>query len=231
MSADLDAVKQTLDKVEEKGRNFLKDLESCQTLQVGLGMLAMMPDQAGRPSFMLTQHQRPVWFEVYVSTNLAEVKGTALNLDYSEISQEYLGLRSILLQLIDQGQTPEFGRLVLGLTWATLMRDADMAENLNTQLVRYVNSRSKTDESTDSLFDFLGRGNARLRAAYGRILAAVNDPAVIRRLIEFLREESADGARAEIIFDLVRYQSLRGLPDAALDMWLSSPALADVLAV
>src|SRR4051812_17675361 len=108
MSADLEIVKQTLTRVEEKGQRFLNDLQTCQGLQVGVGMLAMMPDLAGRPSFMLSQHQRPIWFEVYISTNLAEVKGTSLNLDYSEISQEYLGLRSMLLQTINQGQTPEF---------------------------------------------------------------------------------------------------------------------------
>ncbi|MBN9388679.1 MAG: hypothetical protein J0I20_11550 [Chloroflexi bacterium] len=231
MSSDLDLVKQTLDKVEEKGRRFLADLQGCQNLQVGIGMLAMIPDLAGRPTFMLSQHERPIWFEVYVSTSLADVQGTGLNLDYSEISQEYLGLRLFLREAIEKGQTPDFDRLVLGLTWATLMRDADMAETLNTQLVRYVNSRSKTDESVTVLEDFLRRGNARLRAAYGRVLASVNDPAVTQRLMEFLKEESADGPRAEIIFDLVRFQSLRGLPDYAVDQWLSSSALADVLAI
>ena len=196
---DLNLVKQTLDKVEARGRQFLTDLQGCQNLQIGIGMLAMIPDLAGRPSFMFSQHEHPIWFEVYISANLAEGQGTGLNLDYSEISQEYLGLRLFILKAINGGQTPDFGRLVLGLTWATLMHDADMAETLNTQLVRYVNSRSKTDESINVLEDLLGRGNARLRSAYGRVLAAVNDPAVVQRLMDFLREEPADGVRAEII--------------------------------
>lgn len=228
---DLSLVRETLAKVEAKGRQFLTDLQGSQNLQIGIGMLAMVPDLAGRPSFMLNQQQRPIWFEVYISTNLAEVPGTGLNLDYSEVSQEYLGLRQFVLPALNSGQTPKFDLLVLGLTWATLMHDADTAETLNTQLVRYVNSRSKIDESISFLEEFLVRGSARLRAAYGRVLAAVNDPAVVQRLMEFLREESADGTRAEIIFDLVRFQSLRGLPDTAVDEWLGSSKLADVLAI
>lgn len=228
---DLLLVRQTLDKVEAKGRQFLTDLQSCQNLEIGVGMLAMIPDLAGRPSFMISQHERPVWFEVYVSANLAGGQGTGLNLDYSEFTREYLGQRMFVLTAINAGQTSEFSRLVLVLTWATLMHDPDLAETLNTQLVRYVNSRSKTDESISILEEFLGRGNARLRAAYGRILASVNDPVVVDRLMEFLREESADGTRAEIIFDLVRFQSLRGLPDTSVDEWLGSSKLADVLAI
>ena len=111
------------------------------------------------------------------------------------------------------------------LTLATLVGDTPVAEALIGRLAR------QFPYLPAQLAGLVGRGNPRLRSAYGQILALMNEEWAWEVLGTQLNLEIAAGVRADIISATIlnSWTNPDGLPVAILEEWLTGERLIDPL--
>jgi hypothetical protein len=225
MPARLDRINTILDEVEQKGRLFLEALSANDAYEIEVGSVKIWYEEDGRAYFLRKPGGLPVWSDLTLITADSSRLEVGLNLSFSEYELEYTALKARQLtanarnQLLDQSDALE------ALVLAELVKDLAASEALIYRLSKYFPNLRPT------LKTLLNRGNTRLRSAFGRIWVLFNDPEAGDTLLETLEEESADGVRADIICTAIvqGHAMPGGIPQKALERWLSSEQLIDAL--
>jgi hypothetical protein len=221
-------INRILEDVETKGAAYLRILQN-QEFNIKYGFLPIMQDPIGRPTFAFNPLGYPIWYDIYFSASEV-VSNISLGLgygpEYPEYNAEYQNYLNFLAYNASRGGLLDWTDVFEGLLLASLARDFRMAEEfcnrLTKELLEQPNERPNLEE-------YLGRGNSRIRAATGRVLASTTPNGEQEKLFDYVLQEMLDGVRAEIITVLTRKQWPNGIPEDVQRQWLGGSSLTDCL--
>lgn len=213
-----------LEDAEAKENAYLRGLYSSNTFKIVPGKLEYYEEAENKQPYLLTYMEdgMPIWYDISATTVAAPRLTIGLQVLLPEYEAAYAQLRIDQINAAKDGQELDGLDAVQALIYATLVKDRLIAEELLEQL------RNKLPEIAPALQNWLGRGSIRLRSIFVRLLATSNDPQCWEAVLKELENEECAGVRADVIFYCI-YKNPTGLAAKALDKWLGSPYLTDVL--
>jgi hypothetical protein len=218
-------IHQVLEAVEQKGLAFLETLSGLNGCQVETGRVEILGAGEGRAYFRRRSNGLPIWSELSLLKTAGNGQIFDFNLDFAEYTEDYTGLKARQLAATQDKLPLDETDALEALTLATLVGDTPVAEALIGRLAR------QFPYLPAQLAGLVGRGNPRLRSAYGRILALMNEEPAWEVLRTQLSLEMAAGVRADIITATILNSRTNpdGLPVAILEEWLTGERLIDPL--
>lgn len=225
MPGRLDHIHQLLEAVEQKGVAFLETLSGLKDCRVEPGRLAILGIGPGRAYFGRQSNGLPIWSDLTLINLIGNGQTFEFNLDFAEYNEEYTGLQARQLAATQDKLPLDATDALEALTLAVLVRDTPVVEALIARLAH------RSPHLLAQLESLVGRGNPRLRSAYGRVLALMNEAAAWEILRNRLTQEQAAGVRADIISATILNSRTHpdGLPVAILEEWLTGKDLIDPL--
>lgn len=225
MPGRLDHINQILAEVEQKGFAFLEILARLNDCRIEPGRVEILGAAEGRAYFRRQPNGLPIWSDLTLLNQAAGKQTFDFNLDFTEYNEEYTGLKARQLAATQDKLTLDETDALEALTLAVLVEDSVVVEALIERLARQF---PKLPASLEKLVE---RGNTRLRSAYGRILALMNEETAWEVFRNQFSRETADGVRADIISATIlnSQTNAEGLPVAILEEWLTGERLIDPL--
>lgn len=226
MPGRFEQINQIITQVEQKSSGFGQTLARLNDSRVEPGRVEIIGAAEGRAYFRRQSNGLPIWSDLALIDRVGGAERiVAFNLDFSEYSEDYTGLKARQLAATQDKLTLDASDALEALVLATLTGDTAVALALVDRLAR---NFPKLPAALDNL---AGRGNSRLRSAFGRSLALLNTAEGWEIVRAFLEKETADGVRADIITATIL--NSRNDPDAlpvnVLEEWLTGDRLIDPL--
>ena len=225
MPGRLDRINQILTQVEQKCSGFMESLARLNDSRVVPARVEVMGIREGRAYFRRQSNGLPIWSDLALIDSAGGEKIYDFNLDFSEYSEEYTGLKARQLAATQDKLPLDESDALEALTLAVLTGDAPVVLALIERLSR---NFPKLPGVMDNL---AGRGNSRLRSAFGRSLALLNTPEGWEIVNAYLDKETADGVRADIITATILNSRTNpdALPVNVLEEWLTGKHFIDPL--
>jgi hypothetical protein len=225
MPGRLERLNQILTQVEQKGSAFMGTLARLNDSQVVPGKIEILGAREGRAYFRRQSNGLPIWSDLALIDTANGEKIFWFNLDFSEYNEEYTGLKARQLAATQDKLSLDESDALEALTLAVMTGDGPAAGALIERIAR---NFPKLPAIMDRL---AGRGNSRLRSAFGRALALINTAASWKIVNAYLDKETAEGVRADIITATILNSRTNpdALPVNVLEEWLTGERLIDPL--
>ncbi|HEX2913512.1 MAG TPA: HEAT repeat domain-containing protein [Chloroflexia bacterium] len=224
MSILQDNVLELFNDAERYGQEVLENLLSNEHLEVKAGVYTDIIDEHGRPNRLNDLIGTPQWSDIVVrDTRSSPAYNLILNLNYPQYHQKWYTLASEVQKRQERGEQAATTELIELLALSVLVRQDIPATVLIETLA------TRREAAVEQLLPLLGRGNARLRSAVARTLAATKVEKALLALLEYLPQEPAEGVRGDIIISLISVQDPFFLSRETFYGWLGSPDRSDAL--
>lgn len=218
-----DTISTLLDDVEEKGNAFLDTLLESNIYEVAVGKVKIWYSNENQAHFAL-KDKLPLWYDVTLIPKAAPNLEVGIGLGFAEYELRYNSVREQQLAAANNNQILGLEDAIEALLLAVLVKDEPVVESLITRLGTEISG------ATERLLPLLDRGNSRIRSAIGRSIALTNQEDALNQLLEWLRDESAEGVRADIIMTYIQVHAVSlGIPAETVEQWLGSTELVDIL--